>query len=237
MNKFNIQDSQYQKPYHQFMSFNPFKVSEFYYDALSYFGYVSTAISFIKGESVAEVGCGDGKILKELAMKYPEKYFEGFDLSSKSILFAKAFGHYQNLKFYDTDFSLGEDLYDTILCIETLEHISDEDTPSFVHSLYKRLKSGGRLIITVPSNNLKLISKHYRHYDTDILAKSLKQFTSINYLYIDSKKSFWLKKLLANRFFILNNQTLLNMILKFYKKRYMYASPKNCAHIIGVFEK
>jgi len=235
--KFKIQENQYIRPYHQFMSFEPFRMSELYNDSLSYYGYVGVAMSFIQGDNIAEVGCGDGKILKELATRHPEKFFEGFDLSNRAILFAKAFGAGLNIKFYDEDFSQGDTLYDTIFCIETLEHISDEDMISFVNSLYKRLKSKGRLIITVPSENLKLISKHYRHYNTEILEKNLKQFLNIKYLYVDSNKGFWLRRILANRLFILNNRFLIDFVLNIYKKKYMYARERDCAHIVGVFTK
>ena len=237
MDKFAIQNNQYVRPYHQFMSFSPFKVAELYYDALSYFGYVSIAMSYIQGDHIAEVGCGDGKILKELATRYPEKMFEGFDLSKESILFARAFGSSTNLSFYDVDFSHGQTVYDTIFCVETLEHISETDTPRFVSSLYNRLNPGGRLVVTVPSTNLKLISKHYRHYDVQIIQESLKQFRCDMCMYADSKRGFWLKKLLANRLFILNNQYVLDHIVSLYKKKYMYAHAHDGAHVVGVFTK
>ena len=41
---------------------------------------------------ILDLGCGDGRILREFALKYPDKKFVGFDLSEKNIEMAKGKG-------------------------------------------------------------------------------------------------------------------------------------------------
>ena len=99
--------------------------------------------------------CGDGKKLCELAKKYQNINFEGYDLSKRAILFAKAFSYgLNNLKFFDYDFKYANQKYDVILCIETLEHIPDNEIQEFLNIIYNKLKNNGILILTVPTTNL-----------------------------------------------------------------------------------
>jgi len=47
--------------------------------------------------------------------------------------------------------------------IETLEHIPDDQINDVVHSVHNLLPQNGRLVISVPTTNNPLNSKHYRH--------------------------------------------------------------------------
>jgi 2-polyprenyl-3-methyl-5-hydroxy-6-metoxy-1,4-benzoquinol methylase len=121
---------------------------------------------------VADVGCGDGKILLELARLRPGAICEGFDLSERSIAFAQAYAFgVDNVAFSARDFAESSGGYDLILCIETLEHIADEDIPAFARTLRAKLSPRGRLILSVPTTNRPVQAKHYRHYDLALLER------------------------------------------------------------------
>ena len=74
MNKFDIQDSQYREPYHHYVSFDLPGLQKHMRWGLRYYGYVSRVLALAAAaalQNVAEVGCGDGKILLELARRQP----------------------------------------------------------------------------------------------------------------------------------------------------------------------
>ena len=241
--KFIIQNSQYVKPYHHLVAFdinNP-KIYDCLIWGLEYYGYVSfilKLLSKVKFNKVAEVGCGDGKILLELAKKYPDKEFFGFDLSKEAIAFAKAFSYnFSNLSFFDTDFKDAENKYDVILCIETLEHIPDESIESFISTMYRNMNRNSTLIISVPTTNVILHRKHYRHYNSDLLKKQVSnKFDIIEKYYVHN--SNWLYRLIRNifinRFFITNMLTIRKMLFRLYNKKLQRANSKTGSHLIAV---
>ena len=165
-NKFKIQDNQYVKPYHHLLNLEKCSFFDVLSWGLEYYSYVSFVIEHFQKlsknkniENVAEVGCGEGKILSELALRHKNILFEGFDLSKRAILFAKAFSYdLDNLKFFDCDFKNSKKKYDVILCIETLEHIPDNESDGFLEVIHNNLKDDGLLLLSVPATNLKLNS-------------------------------------------------------------------------------
>ncbi len=80
----------------------------------------------IKLNSVCDVGCGFGGILRILNNKIgPNTKFEGFDISKEAIEFSKKF-EAENLLFSDMDnFYTNQKKYDLLLALDVFEHIED----------------------------------------------------------------------------------------------------------------
>ena len=247
--KFEIQDNQYIKPYHHLLDLKKYKFFDVISWGLEYYSYVSFVIEYFEKilknkniENIAEVGCGDGKILLELAMRYEDILFEGFDLSKRAVLFANAFSYgFDNLKFFDHDFKNSKKKYDVILCIETLEHIPDDEINDFLKTINNNLKNDGILLLTVPTTNLKLHPKHYRHYNIDLLKKHTELYFNLKEVQFihnfNSVKTRILNGLLINNIVILNNYKLRASIIKYYKENLRGANSTNAAHLFAVFEK
>lgn len=226
-----LQDVLYTRPYHHLVHFDECR----FYDELSwgleYYGYISHVLSLpIKG-LVADVGCGDGKVTIELARKNPNLIFHGYDLSQKPILFARAYA-LPNTQFYDQSFSDARERYDTIVCVETFEHIPDEGIPEFTQSLRDHLAPGGMLIVTVPTINRPRNVKHYRHYDLKTLEQHV-GLSSQEHWYIHNERSNWIRSLLSNQFFILKKGR--RWLFSLYKRWYQF-SP-NGTHLVATFTK
>lgn len=109
---------------------------------------------FFKGnEHILDVGCGDGKITADIALKVPQGTITGIDVSPSMIAFAsKNFPQkkYPNLHFLlrdaqDIDY---QDEFDTILSFTALQWIPNHD--SFLKAANKSLKPSGLLAITMP---------------------------------------------------------------------------------------
>lgn len=200
---------------------------------------VLEALPYGEMKRVAEVGCGDGKILFELAKLYPHVQFEGYDTSERAILFAKGYGYdLPNLSFFATDFKNSQGTYDAIICVETLEHIPDDEVTSFVEALRSRAKK--YLVLTVPSSIIPVSAKHFRHYDAELLKKHLRGFTlNIRYLCHDNWFTGWLLQILVNRFFIVKTHYIINPIFNIYERFFKNTDEKRGAHlfVIGEVEK
>lgn len=245
MNKQVLQEDEYDRPYHHLVSFgrsrlDPPRLYEYYGD-FEYFGYVTEILScfpYNQVEKVAEVGCGDGKITLELAKLYPNVHFDGFDISKRAIIYAQAFGFGRpNLSFFDKNLKEADWLYDAVVCVETLEHISDADMPGFVESLRNKTKK--YLIVSVPSVNIPLSAKHYRHYDLELLKKQLKGFelSQIKYVHKENWLSKFLLTVLINRFFVSRTRFIVNPVFLMYQKFCKYGNEKNGRHLVGIFVK
>ena len=55
--------------------------------------------------------------------------------------------------------------YDSGTLIEVFEHIPPDEAPSFVSGIANSLKRDAMLFVTVPSTEVPVSDKHYRHFD------------------------------------------------------------------------
>lgn len=115
---------------------------------------------------ILDAGCGMGVMLNEL-LNFGDVY--GMDMSEVSVNYCKKrLGDNKVFKGkLPDDLPFGSNCFDSILALDLLEHI--ENDKDAVKSLYSMLKSGGRLLITVPAFQMlwgynDVVCKHYRRY-------------------------------------------------------------------------
>lgn len=86
---------------------------------------------------LVEVGCGSGQILVELASRYPQTRFAGYDISPQAMAIAGPKAT-DRLKFHHADFlTLDSDPeIDVAMAIDVFEHV--EDYIGFIRSLRSR---------------------------------------------------------------------------------------------------
>lgn len=236
--KARLQEEEYTSPYHHFVNIYPPRMFEYFagFEYLVYVKEVIESLPYGTMKRVAEVGCGDGKILFELAKMYPHVQFEGFDTSVRAILFAKGYGYdLPNLSFFAEDFRKAEGVYDAVICVETLEHIPDDEVVSFVETLREKTKK--HLVLTVPSSNLPVSAKHFRHYDPELLREHLKGFKmNICYFCQDNWITRWMLQVLVNRFFIVKTHYIINPIFSIYERFFKNADEKTGVHLFAIGE-
>lgn len=93
----------------------------------------------LKPKSVAEVGCGAGENLVQLAKAMPKTDFSGFELSPQGYEMCRE-REGDRTRYFNADFFEGEDKeFDLVLCIDVLEHV--EDIFSFLRKLRRRGKA------------------------------------------------------------------------------------------------
>tara|TARA_B100000035_G_C20921392_1_gene518663 strand:- start:105 stop:788 length:684 start_codon:yes stop_codon:yes gene_type:complete len=142
---------------------------------------------FIKG-NVAEVGPGNGVFLK-----YYLPLADTIDLFEPSENFLINLNKFKDTKvnIINSYFKENKNYYDTILYLDVLEHIKDDQ--SEVQAAYESLKKGGALIINVPAFQ-HLYSKfdkdieHLRRYSKNTLNSLTTKlsFSQTNLFYYDS---------------------------------------------------
>ncbi len=79
------------------------------------------------GESICDIGCGEGFVLKFLTDKYPGLDVEGYDLDPAALEYAKKTipGCKFDVLRIEQCASLSHIKYDLVLVLEVLEHVHD----------------------------------------------------------------------------------------------------------------
>lgn len=88
---------------------------------------------------IAEVGCGAGDILVQLAKRYADTKFDGFELSPQGFEMCKQ-RESDRIRFFNDDFCSSDGpSYDAVMCIDVFEHV--EDHFSFLRGIRKKGKA------------------------------------------------------------------------------------------------
>ncbi len=155
---------------------------EAFEDAHRYNSWICERANPAIGARVLEVGSGIGNIVGELLSRENVKSIVATDLRASSLATLKdRFGHDSRLssEVWNAEdpppTSLLEDKFDTVICSNVLEHISDHER-ALTH-MKQILKPGGRLVLLVPANpaiysGLDEELGHFRRY-TEIELKGV----------------------------------------------------------------
>lgn len=147
-----IQEQQYEYPYHYLprIEGGRFTQTQYWSWRMHYLGGMRVVLDQLQEwsfESLVDIGCGDGRFLRELHESYPDVVSLGVDYSERSI--AMANGMNPQLQ-YEARNILEDDLdreYDVATCIEVLEHIPPEECEAFVEAIAETLTDDGRLVL------------------------------------------------------------------------------------------
>lgn len=105
---------------------------------------------FSGDESILDIGCGDGKITKELAKLVPKGAVLGVDLSEEQISFAKGYeddvlffqvGNIEKLPFIQS--------FHVITAFTCMQWVCNQKEA--LEAIYRSLKQGGKFFITMPT--------------------------------------------------------------------------------------
>ena len=148
---------------------------------------VSLVENIPRQSKVLEIGCSAGFLLKSLK----EKGFSsliGIDVSAQAVALSQEKG----LEAYVQDGARPEfppATFDLILASDVLEHI--EDDASALHSWFKLLRSGGKLICFVPAfgflwSEHDAVNQHKRRYSLSGLSAVVRKAG-----FVIEQKSYW----------------------------------------------
>lgn len=202
---------------------------------LSYLKFVIDKILEYHVSSVLDVGCGDGRFLNILNEIGNFNKIKGIDLSARAVKLAQALNY--GIEFDVKDIKDETGTYEAVVCIEVLEHIPEEELTGFLSGICNTLCKDGRVFITVPSVNLPLNKKHYRHYTVQLLEKQLQDsgLKLEEYFYIVPLSTTWDKiaqKLLNNHFYEMKIYD--NWCWKRLWRKKLIATADNSSHIFAI---
>ena len=247
--KQRYQEEEYQFPYHYLLDYDDSAidiVKRYNYGFVHYTitWLIKRILSQIKPKSLLDVGCGDGKLIYEILnnnnLQVSIKDVIGIDTDNRAIEFAKIFNSTNNAQFISGDIhQYTHEPFDLIILTEVIEHMDDQNAAEFLKKIHSLIASDKHFIITVPSLNIPLQSKHYKHYDKSSLEALLKDLFIIEKLfYIDSTKLYL--KAIKQIYMLLDDfklQRLKKIVFSYYKKKFMLTSEKTCQHIMVLCRK
>lgn len=245
------QESEYAFPYHYIpvVKGSKFSSTRHWDWGFRYLGGMHVALDILTAQpfgSLVDIGCGDGRFLREVANRCPDAQLLGVDASARAIRLAQALNPNIDYRVHDIVTHGAPGRFDVATLIEVIEHIPPADVPRFLSAVADMLPAGGRLILTVPHRNKPLIEKHYQHFTAAQLRELLTpHFSAPDVIPFDVQARraplLWLTERILGgkgRWFILTNPRLLYLFYRLYLKRYLYAdSEARCERIAVVCRK
>lgn len=244
-----VQEGQYNYPYHYIPEFSNevFSQTRHWSWGYRYLGGIKVVFDQIKSnltKSLIDIGCGDGRFIREVAEKHPDLKCAGVDYSGRAIKLAQMMNPELDFQCIDITKENHLEKYDMATSIEVLEHIPPENLDLFVESIGLILSDKGVFILTVPHINKGLKSnKHYQHFYGDQLVKILEPyFMDFRVIPFDpaSRILTIMQKLIGGlgENFIITNKKILTGFYNLYISKYLYASDeKRCGRIAVVCRK
>ena len=224
------QENLYKFPYHYVVQYeNQFSLALVDEWGLNY----ASAIEFIlqkvgeknNNQSIIDIGCGDGRLTRELIKKFPKATVMGIDYSTRSIHLAKLLNDDFAIKFEAINIlhrKLRKE-FDSAVLMEVFEHIEPKSADIFLENIRDLLTYKGVLHLTVPHKNVPVAPHHFRHFTVKGLLPELENCFDIIEVIPFERKTYlrkWIMRSFINKFFILNHPGLKNSLYSFYKRNF-----------------
>lgn len=128
-----------------------------------------------KNSVCADLGCNHGACTL-LAHDFEPLWIDGYDINRNALKTARetttAMGVTKNTRFVPTNLKqipVDSDSYDTIMTFHTLEHIYPDDVKEVVQEMFRILKAGGHVLISIPYKDNYGDPCHVAFYDENTL--------------------------------------------------------------------
>ena len=240
-----VQEGQYTFPYH----FIPHDVNGAWtvsthlwwgYEYLAILDSITNLVIDHQPKRVLDFGCGDGRLISELCKKgVPEIY--GIDFSKRALLLSQVMVDYNDrVKLFGDLEEIRDQQFDIAIAMEVIEHIPPEQTKSIITGIHSILGDEGTFIISVPTKNIPVNRKHYRHFTVHELEQEVAGLFLIDRVYFVHKIGTVcniLRRAVANKFLIPLWLPWLKLTTTLYKRFVMEAQEYNGAHLIAVLRK
>jgi len=233
-----IQDDDYSFPYHYVPQFHPGYSQTYswpwglYY--VSAMEFVLEQVKSLNPSTVADVGTGDGRLVRELACLLPNASVAGIDYSKRAIQLARALNPTLDFRCIDIINEEINESFAVVTLIEVFEHIPSELAEQFAAALWPLVEADGHLIVTVPHENVPVSRKHFQHFSADRLRRYFEpHFFLEETVFLDRRGASvkWIKKLLENQYFILTHWGIRNRLYAAYKRNFLISDESSCGRI------
>jgi len=239
------QQEQYVFPYHHISSVDErgegtrVRILNWGFEYLLYNARLVELVHSLRPQSILDVGCGDGYFLGQVDERIPLRV--GVDINERALNFAKAF--YPSVDYRNSDIVDVDEQFDVVSAIEVLEHIPEEALPAFLRAMSDRLAPGGSVLISVPTVNEPLNSKHFRHYDLNLLEKQVTgavpdlKLVHSEFFYKKTWAETVYRRLTSGRLLRGEIPALRRFVWRHARKSARLATPEDGLHLIARFTK
>ena len=227
-----IQDSLYEYPYHYLprLQGTDFSQHRFWSWGYRYLGRLQVTFDLlgrIEFDSLLDIGCGDGRFLREASLLLEGKRIAGIDKSPRAIALARQLNPEITFETSDILETPPSEKWDAISMLEVIEHIPPSALSDFLATAAGALNPGGHLLLTVPHLNEKPADKHYQHFDSAMLERLLRpEFSNIQCIPFDNISLLMrlTGKLMggSGKFFMVTHQGLNNLRFRYYLRKCLY---------------
>ena len=197
-------------------------------------------------KNLLDIGCGDGRFCYEAK---EIEYRVGIDFSNRAIEWARMLN--PDCLFHTEPISSllhFREFFDTVVCIDTLEHIPFEEVHEFLAQMGQCIKPGGFAIFTIPSDYYPVEPKHYQHFSVETLSKALAPHFKIKYIEgfgpqrgLHSRTLKWIRRISHYSFPFRSKSVFLKSMSSLYKdnayKYLVHSDPEISSGLIAVCEK
>lgn len=237
-----LQDDDYSFPYHYVPQFNPGYSHTYSWPWGLYYAsameYVLEKVKCLNPVSVADIGTGDGRLVRELSNALPEARIVGVDYSERAIQLGRALNPTLDFRCIDITRNRLQETFDVLTLIEVFEHIPPDIADAFVAALHPLVRDDGYLLVTVPHENIPVSAKHFQHFSAEKLLKYFERhFVLEETVFLDKSSPIvkLIRKILENKYFILVHWGIRNRIYRFYKRFFLLSDEPHCGRIFMRF--
>ena len=127
-------------------------------------------------KTLVDLGCGNGRLLEEIAAAMPDVRLAGIDLSMRQIEENRARVPEVEWRVADLQHPMLEDTYHVVVASEVIEHL--DDAAMLLRNAHALARRGGHLILTTQSGPLRETERrvgHVRHFTAAELRALLEQ--------------------------------------------------------------
>lgn len=242
-----IQSSEYSFPYHYLPSVNIFpNFSKSWGFAASYIAAINLFLEFLNTIKIKDnhkhmdFGCGDGGFVNAVSLlkEFELINFYGIDFDKDAIRWASIFSKQEGNFLAGDVANLPSSEYDSGSLVEVYEHIPPDKCENFLSSIANSLKKGAPLFVTVPSIEKRLLSKHYRHFNFEVLSEEFSKYFDIVNVYGFEKKtllSILISNLSRTSWWYFESKITNKFLINNFSKK--FSSLKGCGRIVLIVLK
>ena len=243
-----IQEAEYDVPYHHIPVITNDGLHDYWYWSwgvryLAGLDAVSKQLDTLEWKSIRDLGCGDGRFVRELRRRYPDRTIGGVDVSAKALAWARIFDDGASFEERDIVTTSPSNLVDVITLVEVLEHIEPTQLAGFVRRAAEELRPDGYAIVTVPHSNIKTTPKHYQHFNSETLAAALGDSFEIEKVFFMDKPSRvfrWFMRALGGEgtLYLITNSKLRKRLYDFYFRNCQFSDDESrCKRLLVVAKR
>jgi 2-polyprenyl-3-methyl-5-hydroxy-6-metoxy-1,4-benzoquinol methylase len=184
--------------------------------------------------SIADIGTGDGRLVRELAIMLPTARITGIDYSERAIQLARALNPTLEFRCLDITTNPPEEKFELLSLIEVFEHIPPGSAGAFASSLRPILRDDGHLLVTVPHKNVPVSTKHFQHFSAESLSQYFAgHFVPEEMVFLDKRSMVvdLIRSVMENKYFILKHWGIRNRLYRAYKRFYLLSEESRCGRI------